>query len=184
MELMIMLGLLALTSLLTCGLVLVLLSSVAGRLARRLSRNGNHALRWERRVKLATLLLLLCVIGVLAWRAVNPGDARYLEEFTEVSLRPPPASAHVVDRSGPYGDWHGDSCSYSKIEMSNADYTRLLTELESDKRLRAGTDSVSESVRGLNRKSFTRQLSGDAEQRLSLQFLGDGRNVEINICAS
>ncbi|UUZ51057.1 hypothetical protein LP420_16640 [Massilia sp. B-10] len=55
-----------------------------------------------------------------------------------MSLRPPCTSAHVVDRSAPYGDWHGDSCSYAKIEMSNADYTRLLTELEADKRLRAG----------------------------------------------
>ncbi|UUZ56539.1 hypothetical protein LP419_16140 [Massilia sp. H-1] len=84
-----MLCLLALTSLLFCGLVLVVLSSVAGRLARLLTRNGNHALRWERRVKLATLIALLCVIGVMAYRAINPGDARYLEEFSEVSLRPP-----------------------------------------------------------------------------------------------
>lgn len=183
MELMLMLCLLALTSLLFCGLVLVVLSSVAGRLARLLTRNGNHALRWERRVKLATLIVLLCVIGVMAYRAINPGDARYLEEFSEVSLRPPPASAHVVDRSAPYGDWHGDSCSYAKIEMSNADYTRLLTELEADKRLRAGTDTVTEGARGPNRKSFTHQLSDTSAQRLSLQFLGDGRNVEVNICS-
>jgi hypothetical protein len=184
MELMLMLCLLALTSLLSCALVLVLLSSVAGRLARRLTRNGSHALRWERRVKLGTLVLLLCVIGVMAYRAINPGDARYLEEFSEVSLRPAPASAHVVERSPTYGDWHGDSCSYSRIAMSNADYTRLLTELEADKRLRAGTDIASEGVRGLNRKSFTRQMPASAEQRLSLQFLGDGHNVEVNICAT
>lgn len=184
MELMLMLCLLALTSLLTCGLVLVLLSSVAGRVARRMAGSGGHALRWERRVKLGTLIALLAVIAFIAWRALYPGDARYLEQFTEVSLRPAPASARVVARSAPYPDLRGESCSYSKIEMSTADYTRLMTELEADKRLRSGTVIVSEGLRGPNHISFTRQLPGLDEHRLSLLFLGDGRNVEVNICVA
>lgn len=184
MELMLMLCLLALTSLLSCALVLVLLSSIAGRVARRLTSNGSHALRWERRVKLATLIGLLAVIAFMAYRAVNPGDARYLEQFAEVSLRPPPASARVVARSAPYPDLRGESCSYSKIEMSNADYTRLLMELEADQRLRAGTVIASEGLRSPNHKSFTRQLPGNDEHRLSLLFLGDGRNVEVNVCVT
>lgn len=182
MELMLMLCLLGLTLLLVCGLLLVLVSSVAGRVARRLANGGGHALRWERRVKLGTLIALLAAIAFMTWRAVYPGDARYLEEFTAVSLRPPPDSARVVERSASYPDLRGDSCSYSKIEMSRADYARLLSELEADKRLRAGT-LAAEGLRSPNRISFTHVLPGVDDQRLSLLFLGDGRNVEVNICA-
>lgn len=184
MELMLMLGLLGVTVLLSCALALVLVSSLAGRLARRLARGGSHALRWERRVKVGTLVLLLLAIGLLAYRAFHPGDAHYLEEFSAVSLRPAPDSARVVERTAPLDQLRGDRCSHAKIALSNADYTRLLAELEADKRLRAGSDKAYEGRHAPQRKSFTHAMPISTEQRLTLQFLGDGRNVEVNICAT
>ncbi|HEY0064877.1 MAG TPA: hypothetical protein VGC21_22355 [Telluria sp.] len=184
MELILMLCLLGMSVLLTCWLVLVLLSSLAGRVARRLTADGGHALRWEKRAKLGTMAFLLLTIGALLGRALFPADGVYLEQFSQVSLRAPPASARVVDKSAPYFDFQGDACSYSKIELSRADYNTLLAQLEADTRLRSGTDLAGEGLRSPKKRSFTRQLPHTDERHLSLQFLGDGRNVEVNICLS
>lgn len=186
MELMLMICLLGLTVLLGFCMMLILISGLAGRVAARLARGRPDQLQWQSRTKLATLALMLGGVSYSGYTAVYPPDSYYLAQFTEVSLRPAPPSSKVVAKSASYPDFHGDYCSYSKIELAPADFASLLADIEQDKRLRPVSGVAAEHARARTPpgKSFSRQISGDEEHHLSLEFMGDGKSVEVNVCVT
>jgi hypothetical protein len=182
---MVMLGLLGLTLLLGFGLMLLTISGLAGRLAGLLARKRPSRLQWQKRTKLTTLALLLGGVSYSGYTAVYPPDSYYLGELAQVSLRPVPASAEVVDKSAVYPNFHGDDCSYSRIAMSSADFQALLAQVSADQRLRPVPARIAqtETLRTTS-KAFSRYHAGQNDQHLSLDFLADGKSVEVNVCNS
>lgn len=180
-----MLGLLGLTVLLGFGLVLLLISGVAGRIAARFARGRADQLQWQNRTKLATLAMLLGGISYSGYTAVYPPDSIFLEDFAQVSLRPPAASAKVVDKSAAYPDFHGDYCSYSRIELAPADFQALLSQVETDQRLRpVAVDHSQKGALRSAKKAFSRYQAGKQDRHLSMAFLPDGKSVDVNVCVS
>jgi len=185
MELMLMLCLLGITVLLGFGLVLLLISGVMGRIVARFARGRADQHQWQNRTKLATLAVLLGGISYSGYTAVYPPDSVYLDELAQVSLRPPAASARVVDKNAAYPDFHGDYCSYSRIELSPADFQTLLSQVESDQRLRPVAVKLSQkdALRSAS-KAFSRYQAGKQDRHLSMAFLADGKSADVNVCVT
>ncbi|HET7833492.1 MAG TPA: hypothetical protein VFK88_11070 [Gallionella sp.] len=183
------------------GLLLVLLPVLAivfllGKLAEYLTRlatpGRQDQIKWGIRAKYGTYLGLFIFLTYSTYTAIYPNDGFFLSEFKEVTLREPPKSSNVVAKSASYPDFHGDYCSYSRIELSPSDYSTLLAEIATDSRLEKGDPmGNSEEQNALRsmpvlqyKKSFTRTEPGKDDHYLGIKFMSTGKHVEVSICVT
>lgn len=168
-----------LAALILLVLIPVFLVSICGRIARRLARGRADVLLWERRAKIGGGAALAGLIAFTGYFSLYPGDGFYLAHFTEVTMRPPPASSTIVEKRASYPDHHGDFCSHSKIALSARDYAALLADIENDGRL-TFVAQASESPL----KHFSREKPGAPDYDLGITFLGDSVHIEIDLCVN
>jgi len=131
---------------------------------------------------------LLVAIAYNAYAAVYPTDDFYLAEFKEVALRDAPSSAKVAIKSSTYPDFHGDYCSFSRIEVSAEDFNLLLSAISQDKRFSAGESISMAKIPPAaplgSIASFTRQEPGEEDHHLGLKFLSSRMHIEVNLCVT
>jgi hypothetical protein len=151
---------------------------------------------------------LLGLILVFGYFELHPGDDFYLKEFEKVTLRTPPISSRVAARSASLFALHNESCSYSRIEMSQQDYLHLFECIDADHRFVHGTTRLETVVDGKvfiheqskiletdnqhevwnrakyipERASYVRLVPKDSSRHYSLMFLSDGKHIEVNSC--
>jgi hypothetical protein len=184
MELVLMLCLFGLTVLVTFTLLLMLVSAFAARIAAFALRKRDDRLKWQHRIKLGILAMLLGGVSYSGYTAVYPPDSYFLEQFANASMHPVPASARVTEKSASYPDFHGDYCSYSRIELSPSDYTALMSTLDGDRRLRQVPGNIADGKPAQTLKSYSRQQGLSEQRHLSLQFMNDRKSIEVNVCVS
>ncbi|MFP5437763.1 MAG: hypothetical protein ACLGH8_08270 [Bacteroidia bacterium] len=134
-----------------------------GRLTRPTSRLIN---------KIYIAVLCLAILGI-SYSGVFPDESFYADEFKDVTLRELPESAEFVSKWSEYPDFHGEYASQSEIKLSKADFTKLLMELQNDKRLTKAEERVSimgglENGNGITYQ-FTRE---DANLRGRYLYIG------------
>lgn len=105
--------------------------------------------KWQARGKYSVMAgVLLSIVGAFYF-ATHEGDDFHLERFAIVALRDPPKLARVVAKSSSnFGLHSGESCAYSRIEVPQQDYSRLLTSIAADHRFILGTIKHKKVVEG------------------------------------
>ena len=79
--------------------------------------------------------VLTATVLIITYIGVFPDENFYADEFKKVTLRELPDSADFVSKTATYPDFHGDYWSRSEIELSKADYNKLLLQLNNDSRI-------------------------------------------------
>ncbi|MFM9878941.1 MAG: hypothetical protein ACKVOO_00835 [Burkholderiaceae bacterium] len=173
-------------------------------------RGKPNAKKWQSRGK------YLVIIGIPLWVlctfyfSFNPGDDYYLQRFSEVALRDTPKSARVVAKSPQlFGLHSGESCTYSRIVMSQQDYSSLYDSIDTDSRFIKGyklTEQMSDGklvTHEVDKVPYSEMrhevagIAGDMSQKSSyvrpdvaqpfnrqyaLAFLSDGKHIEVHSC--
>lgn len=110
---------------LVVGAVIYLLSLAASMLIGYALRGRLDQRKWQSHGK------YVVIVGFTLWTVsafyfeFHPDDDFYLKEFSIVALRDPPNLARVVAKSASlFGLHSGESCSYSRIQVSQQDYLR------------------------------------------------------------
>jgi len=142
-------------------------------------------LKWKSKYLNNKYLLLylvtasVCISIYEAYTAVYPGDDFYFDEFKYVAGKDIPQSAIIKFKDSSYPDFHGDYFSKSIIELSGADYNKLLNELQTDKDLTENKDVAENEL-----KIFRREIPGKEDQTLFITFLKDGKTIIVDIIMS
>lgn len=139
----------------------------------------------------------LVIIGIPLWGlsacffSLHPSDDVYLQRFSEVVLRDTPKSARVVEKSPSlFGLHSGESCTYSRIALSQQDYSSLYGSLSSDSRFteRMSGSEIRQNVPSFgeyipDKSSFIRaDVVKPFNRQYALVFLSDGKHIEVHSC--
>ena len=127
--------------------------------------------------KLALYLFIITVSMAFyeSYTAVFPNDSFYYEEFEYVTNRKIPGS-EIKFKDSDYPDFHGDYSSKSIIELSQADFDKLLKDLQNDKTL---IESKNDDKNIL--KVFERKIIGEEDRYLFIRFKKDGKTIVVNV---
>ena|SRR3989338_4410661 len=186
-----LLGLVTLLALALLWALFALAAMVAGRIANVAFKNSpkraEHVL-FAKRLGIAAFALFL---GWQTYTAIYPDDSFYLVEYQTVTGRLAPPNAKVVEKHASYPDFHGDYCSFSRISLPSTAYGKLMHELSKDSRFDLNsrefvstgltTDKPPPSINVVG--TFTRNDT-KSDQHYSIQFLADGRLVEVRLCVT
>jgi hypothetical protein len=166
----------------------VLLARVVGRVVRRIASASKRSAYYG---ALATRATYAAIIGFMAWQAwfaVFPDDKFFLAEFEEASARAAPQGAKVLARYAGYPDFHGDYCSFSRMETDRLTYDVLLAQLGADSRFTASNGTSMSSEYGGQTlvplpiaHSFARN-DVKPNHHYTIDFLGSGQHIETRIC--
>lgn len=168
-----------------------LLARSAGALVRLVTKSDPRSPAYVRAVTNLAYAGLVSFIGYHAYRAVYPADAFYFAEFETVVSRKPPTEARIIAKDATYPDFHGDYCSFSRIEISRQSFRQLLEELNTDRRMTpSGTNHISEGgflsmnlppIRVM--KSFVRNDS-KLDHHYSIALLENESEIEVQVCVT
>jgi hypothetical protein len=136
-------------------------------------------------------IAIIIIVGATAfitwniYRAFYPADEFYYQDFEKISFRKIPASADILSKSATYPDFHGDYCSAAVIELSVADYHKLLNDIKADKRFQkgeaGGSSALHDVMNGRKETDMTNGfLNGDEGY---IGFFNDGRTVLVQFCS-
>lgn len=186
-----LLGLVTLLALALLWALFALAATVAGLIANIAFRNSPkraERVLFAKRLGIAGFALLL---GWQTYCAIYPDDSFYLVEYQTVTGRLAPHNAKVIEKHASYPDFHGDYCSFSRINLPPTDYTNLMSELSKDSRFNLNsrefvsteftTDRPLPSINVVG--TFTRNDT-KSDQHYSIQFLAGGRLVEVHLCVT
>jgi hypothetical protein len=174
------------------GLTVWLAGHLVGVLVGLVGRRSTKKTATVAMAKKLTYIATSAFLVYSVYDSAYPSDDFYLGEYTEVTLRPAPSTARVVAKSASYPDFHGDYCSYSRIELGLPAYAQVLREISTDTRLSPGDGLASQEAQMIqNRlprigvsKSFTRSIPGEDDHFLSIRFLDDGVHVDVSVCVT
>lgn len=128
---------------------------------------------------LTTTVLVITYIGIF------PDESFYADEFRKVTLRELPASADFVSKSASYPDFHGEYWSQSEIELSEADYMTLLSQIHKDSRIIKTTtrERLYNTQKDNNTIAyhFTRQERDGGGPYLYIGFDKNGRTIYVDV---
>lgn len=166
-----------------------LVARSAGALVGLVTKRNRNSHVYVRAATIVTYAGLFSFVAYHAYRAVYPDDDFYLAEFKTVVSHAPPKEARIVAKKATYPDFHGDYCSFSRIEVSRQSFRGLLEELGSDKRMSpSGGGLVSEGgFLSMNlppvgvMKSFSRN-DIKPDHQYSISFLENESEVEVMVC--
>lgn len=171
--------------------IVALIARSIGALVKLAMRPREESVAYGRNATKATYVALIGLIGNQIFTAIYPTEDFYLAEFETVISRKRPVEAKVIEKSATYPDFHGDYCSFSRIEISASSYRKLLFELTADKRFTSDGDSTF-SEDGLPAgilqplrivRAFVRS-DAKSDRRESISFLGNGTQIEVHICVT
>ena len=171
-------------------LVSVLLARVVGRVVRRIASASTQAACYGTLATRATYTAIIGVVSWQAWFAVFPNDDFFLAEFEQAAARPAPPGAKVLARYASYPDFHGDYCSFSRMETDHSTYDRLLAELGADSRFTAGNGtsmSIDDGEREVASLPIARTFNRNdvkPDHHYTIDFLGSGRHIETRVCVT
>lgn len=170
-------------------------------------RGRSDAGRWQARGKYAVIIGTPLFLAWSCYLQFQPNADFYLQRFSDVALQAAPSSAKVVAKSPSlFGLHSGESCAYSRIQLSREDYATLLKSIATDSRFTSAfsrtvtikdgktviheTDlipdtemrqAVSHGAGYLPQKSsFIRQNTENREY--GLIFLADEKHIEVHSC--
>ena len=168
-----------------------LLARSAGVLVGLVTKSNPRSPAYVRAVTNLAYAGLVSFIGYHAYRALYPADDFYFAEFETVASRKPPREARIIAKDATYPDFHGDYCSFSRIEVSRQSFHQLLEELSTDRRMTpSGGNHVSEGaflrmklppLRVM--KSFARNDS-KSDHHYSIAFLENESEIEVQVCVT
>jgi hypothetical protein len=142
---------------------------------------------------------------ILVYMSFNPNDDFYLQRFKITAMRDAPKSAKVIAKSAALVALHsGESCTYSRILLTQQDYLNLIEELASDPSFRLeykrsvqslafehdnlpdslGKGEVSDIAGFITVNSSYKRLLKDepSKRHYRVIFLTDQKHVEIDTC--
>lgn len=158
-----------------------------------LIKNGKLTEHKSRQINIAYIIIIFLFSAYQTFDAFSPSISFYEQEFKTVTLREIPKSAEFIEKTSSYPDFHGDYCSSSQIKLSNAEYEKLLHELNLDKRFIKGGQVIgsAEFDKSLGDKksekiihNFIRQIEGKEDHYLFIGFYDDNETVFVNICVT
>jgi hypothetical protein len=127
----------------------------------------------------------------MAYTAIYPTDDFYLSEFETATARKPPKESKVIAKHATYPDLHGDYCSFSRIEIHEDSYRKLLEDLRRDSRFTALPDGdipdgnipvvKLQPLRVVS--SFARNDAAPDHQQ-TISFLENGTQIEAHVCVT
>jgi hypothetical protein len=180
-------GLVALAILVAAG---VLVARVVGAVVRFCARSHAHAARYGTLASRITSGVLVALIAYAAFLGLYPAADFYLAELRTVSARPPPEEAKVVANDSTYPDFHGDYCSFSRIQLNERSYSRLLNELKADQRFEAGYSGdlsrgglSADNLRPLRVVSSFARADVPMDRHYKIAFL-EGAMIEVAVCVT
>lgn len=186
-----LLGLVALLALALLWALFAFAAMVAGRIANVAFKNSPRRavhIIFARRLGIAAFALFL---GWQTYSAIYPDDSFYLVEYQTVTGRVAPPNAKVVEKHATYPDFHGDYCSFSRINLPPAAYGSLMSELSKDSRFDLNSrEFVSTGITrdkplpGINVVGTFTRNDTKSDQHYSIQFLADGKLVEVHLCVT
>ncbi len=88
----------------------------------------NRLLKKKVNVRIAKIIASIPVLILIFifFRACNPSDDFYKEDFAEITTIDFPNSGKIKHKKASFPDHHGDYSSCSLIELSNSDYKMLV----------------------------------------------------------
>jgi hypothetical protein len=123
--------------------------------------------------------------------AIYPDDDFYLGEFEYVTDRKPPEDAVILFKYASYPDFHGDYCSFSRMQLSRLAYDGLLKELAKDKRFKSFYPSAQASsgymsngkLPELKVQSFFERNDLEDDHHYEISFL-ENTQIDILLCVT
>jgi len=102
-------------------------------------RGRLDAKKWQSRGKFAVIVGIPIWLIYAIYLSFHPRDDFYLQRLSLVALRDTPKSARVVAKSPSlFGLHSGESCAYSRMEISHQDYSNFYESIASDPRFFTG----------------------------------------------
>jgi hypothetical protein len=166
--------------------------------------------KWQSLGKYAVIVGIPLWIICDVYFSLHPGDDFYLQRHSVVALRDTPKSARVVAKSASlFGLHSGESCAYSRIVLSQQDYSTLHQSIASDPRFTTGLKRREEMRNGTltvvvedkvpdsaNRQEVARiagyatemssyvrtDLESPFNRQYALIFLSDEKHIEVHSC--
>lgn len=189
--LFLIIGLFALLMVAAVGAIAFLGGKLVGWLvmcATKAHPRSGHFVRVSQRV---TYMAFAVFVVYQTYFALYPPDDFYFGEFEEATLRKPPQEAFVVAKDASYPDFHGDYCSFSRIRLTQASYSKLLEDMGADKRL-ASEDGGGFTSSGMAKLKIQplkivrtfRRTDLQIDHHHSVHFLEDGAQVDVQICVT
>jgi hypothetical protein len=184
-------GLMGLLVLVLLHAVVVLIARSVGALVKLCMRSNECSAGYGAKATMVTYGVLVAFICYQSYTALYPSEDFYLDELQTVTARQPPAEARVIAKDATYPDLHGDYCSFSRINISEWSYRKLLDELKTDERFTPdGNGEISRgglaasNLRPLRVTSSFSRSDVKPDHHYEISFLESGAEIEVAICVT
>lgn len=168
-----------------------LIAHTVGFIVRLATKNHPHSVYLTSKAIKLGYLGALALLAYQTYTAIYPNDGFYLGEFELASGRKPPEEVIVLFKDATYPDFHGDYCSFSRLEINPQSYRALLKQLSEDPRF-TGSESSQFSMGYVPNVKlppvrvirYFQRNDVESDHHYTISFLEKETLLEVQICVT